>query len=242
MKGWRMAGILLSVFTACCLVLGGAIATSGGGDSRPYKKNGMTAKKGVPADPIDWEKLKKENPDIYAWVEIPGSAVDYPVLQSADGKPEDYYLNHDFTGNYGIAGSIYSRKGTAEDFSDPVTVLYGHNMANGSMFAGIRKFEDPAFFREHDTINIYLPGKVLSYRILACYVAGSGHIQEAWHPEREDGAAVYGKEILSGRHGGCRREKAGMAVSGKILTLSTCSSGDSRRYLQAALVKEQETE
>lgn len=242
MKGWRMAAILLSVFTIGCLALGVSIATSGGGDSRPYKKGRMPAKKGVRTDPIDWEKLKKENPDIYAWIEIPGTVVDYPVLQSADGKPEDYYLNHDYRGSYGIAGSIYSRKGTAEDFSDPVTVLYGHNMANGSMFAGIRKFEDPDFFRKHETVYIYLPGRVLSYRVLAYYVAGSGHIKEAWHPERKDGFMAYGKEILSGKYGGYRREKGELPASGEILTLSTCSSGNSRRYLQSILIRELKTE
>lgn len=242
MRRWRISGILLSLVTVCCLVLAAAVITSGGGDARQFKKQDMPVTEGRAANPIDWKKLRRRNPDIYAWIEIPGTAVDYPVVQSAPGQKEDYYLNHNYSGSYGIAGSIYSRKGTARDFSDPVTVLYGHNMANGSMFAGIRKFEDPDFFRKHDTVNIYLPGKALSYRILACYVAGSGHIQEAWHPEREGGAEAYREEILSGRHGGCRREKAGLAASGKILTLSTCSSGDSRRYLQAALIKEQETE
>ena len=114
-------------------------------------------------------------------------------------------------------------------------------MVNGSMFAGIRKFEDPDFFQKHDTITIYLPERILSYRILAYYVAGSGHIQKAWHPEREDGVLAYGKEILSGRHGGCRRNEK-LTASEKILTLSTCSSGNSRRYLQGILIGEQKTE
>ena len=241
-KGWRMAGIALTVFTVCCLALGIAIATSDGGDSLQFKNMDMAVKKDKWVDPIDWEKLKRQNGDIYAWIEIPGTAVDNPVLQSSDGKPEDYYMNHYYMGDYGIAGSIYSRKGTAEDFSDPVTVIYGHNMVNGSMFAGIRNFEDPDFFQKHDTITIYLQGRILSYRIMAYYVGGREHIQETWHPEREDGVLAYGKEILSGRHGGCRRKNEKLTASGKILTLSTCSSGNSRRYLQGILMGEQRTE
>lgn len=243
MRRWRILGILLSLVTVCCLVLAAAVITSDGGDVRQFKKQDMPVAAGGVANPIDWKKLKGRNPDIYAWIEIPGTAVDYPVLQSASDQEEDYYLNHNYSGSYGIAGSIYSQKGTARDFSDPVTILYGHNMANGSMFAGIRKFEEAGFFKEHDTAYIYLPEKILVYKIISYYVADNSHIQDAWHPEKKEGFREYIRTIMSGKQGGNIRKGTELSVSGHILTLSTCSSaGNSRRLLQNVLVEEQITE
>lgn len=243
MKRWRIFGILLSLLTICGLILAAAVITSDGGDVQQFKRQEISAVKGKVSNPIEWEKLKKKNPDIYAWIEIPGTAIDYPVLQSAPGQKEDYYLNHSFHGSYGAAGSIYSQKGTAKDFSDPVTVLYGHNMANGSMFADIRKFEETGFFKEHDTAYVYLPEKILVYKIISYYVADSSHIQDAWHPEKKEGFREYIKAVMSGKQGGNIRKGTDLAVSDHILTLSTCSSaGNSRRLLQNVLVKVQDTE
>lgn len=242
MKRWRIFGIILSLITICSLGLAAAVITSGGGDARPFKRQNRETAEGKLVNPIDWENLKKENPDIYGWIEIPGTAVDYPVLQSAPGEKEDYYLNHGFNGSYGIAGSIYSQKGTAKDFSDPVTILYGHNMINGSMFAGIRKFEETDFFNKHDTVYIYLPDRILTYKIISYYVTDGGNILDAWHPEKKEGFRKYLQMIVSEKHGGNIRKGTELAASDHILTLSTCSSsGKSRRLLQNVLVEEQIT-
>lgn len=242
MKRWRILGIILSLVTVCCLGLAAAIISSDGGNVQIFKKQDISVKQGEIVNPIDWEKLRKKNQDIYAWIEIPATKVDYPVLQSAPGQTEDYYLKHSFSGSYGIAGSIYSQKGTAKDFSDPVTVLYGHNMLNGSMFAGIRKFEDPEFFKKHDTVYVYLPGRILIYKIISYYTADSSHIQDTWHPEKKKGFRGYLQTITSKENGGNVRGNMELTEEDHILTLSTCSSaGKSRRLLQSVLVEEQVT-
>lgn len=76
------------------------------------------------ANPIDFASLRLENPDIYAWIYIPDTNVNYPVLQNP--TDDSYYLKHDKDGNYSEAGAIYSQLANKTDFSDPVTVLYGH--------------------------------------------------------------------------------------------------------------------
>lgn len=83
----------------------------------------------IPEKDIDFAALKEENSDVYAWIYVPGTNVDYPVLQ----HPTDdaYYLEHNMDGSKGLPGCIYSESVNTKDFTDPNTVLYGHNMKNG---------------------------------------------------------------------------------------------------------------
>ena len=80
---------------------------------------------------IDFEALQQQNADIYAWIRIPETQIDYPILQ----HPSDdaYYLNHTVEGTEGLPGSIYTEKVNSKDFTDFNTVIYGHNMKNGTM-------------------------------------------------------------------------------------------------------------
>ena len=74
-----------------------------------------------------FKKLKKTNKDIYAWIDVPGTKVNYAVVQSSGKKDDLFYLEHNIYGNYEFSGSIFSQRQNSKNFSDPVTVLYGHN-------------------------------------------------------------------------------------------------------------------
>ena len=100
-------------------------------------------------DSVDFKELMKINPDIYAWIYIPNTNVDYPVAQSGPDNDDSFYLSHNVYKNYQFSGTIYSEKKNSRDFMDPVTVLYGHNMLNGSMFATLHNFNDKEFFDEN---------------------------------------------------------------------------------------------
>ena len=84
---------------------------------------------------IDFAELSSINPDIYAWIRIPDTQIDYPVLQREED--DTYYLRHNSSGRYAFAGSIYTEEANSRDFKDPMTVLYGHNMRDGSMFQNL---------------------------------------------------------------------------------------------------------
>ena len=86
---------------------------------------------------IDWKSLRAVNPDVVAWIKIPGTVVDYPVVQTKDNQ---YYLKRGFDGKKNSCGTIFMNTYNRTDFSDYNTVLYGHNMKNGSMFAVINKY------------------------------------------------------------------------------------------------------
>lgn len=104
---------------------------------------------------IDFAAAQATNPDVYAWIWIPGTNIDYPILQS-ETEDDAYYLNHTIEKKEGLPGTIYTEKYNGKEFSSPVTVVYGHNMKNGSMFADLHKFEDRAFLMQiHTYIFIF---------------------------------------------------------------------------------------
>lgn len=129
----------------------------------------------VPEKAVDFPKLREEvNADIYAWIYIPDTAIDYPVLQ----HPTDnaYYLEYNLDGSKGYPGCIYTENYNKKDFSDPVTVLYGHNMKNGTMFADLHKYEDSKFLTEHPYIYVYTEEGLLAYRIFSACEYTSEHL------------------------------------------------------------------
>lgn len=108
---------------------------------------------------VDWDALREINPDVVAWVYVPGTVINYPVAHK-DGDSE-YYLHHNFSlgeGKFGAEyGSIMLSGDNAGDFSDEVNILYGHHMRNGSMFAPFAEFHESEMFNKHRTIFLLTP-------------------------------------------------------------------------------------
>ena len=240
MKKWFMIGFLFSALTVSCILLISAILLSDGGDMSRFRLKKTKKAEKTLKNSIDWEKLRKENPNVYAWIEVPGTNIDYPVLQAGKDQKEDFYLKHNLNDNVSFAGCIYSQKENAKDFRDPVTVLYGHSMLNGSMFGSLRKFSDTEFFFKHDTVYIYLPDRILVYRILSFFITDNRHILDTYHPETESGLRKYEQAIMGKKQGNHIRDET-PDVDSRILTLSTCSAWNGRKLLNSVLIKEQET-
>ena len=126
----------------------------------------------IPAKEIDWDALHAENPDIYAWIYVPGTRVDYPILQHP--TDDNFYLNHNVDGSAGYPGCVYTEKmWNTKYFDDPNTVLYSHNLRSGEMFSTLHYFDDPAFFAGDHYIYIYREkGEPLAYQIFGAYETG----------------------------------------------------------------------
>lgn len=128
----------------------------------------------IPEKNIDFDSLHKEvSEDIYAWIFIPDTHVDYPVFQ----HPTDntYYLEHNVDGSEGYPGCIYTENYNAKDFSDPQTVIYGHNMRDTTMFSDLHLYEDQEFFDNNKYVYIYTEDMVYVYKIFAAYQTGNAH-------------------------------------------------------------------
>ena len=106
---------------------------------------------------VDFEGLQALNPDIVAWIYIPDTNVDFPVLK---GATNDSYIYTNYKRQYSFAGSIFMDERCSADFSDEETMIYGHNMHNGDMFGRLKKFQDEKYLEAHKDVYILLPGDV----------------------------------------------------------------------------------
>ena len=195
-----------------------------------------------PANPIDFPSLKAEHPDIYAWVTIPDTGVNHPIVQSA--TDDNYYLYHDLDGNYTIYGSVFTQSMNATDFSDPVTIVYGHHTDNGTMFSDLRNFTDKDYFDAHEEMYIYTPGHILTYRIISAYEYDNRHIMNSFDFSDPQMRQDYFASVLSPTSMQVNvREGATLSVDDKIVQLSTCVEGNSasRYIVTGVLVGDQET-
>ena len=135
----------------------------------------------------------------------------------------------------------------ATDFSDPVTVVYGHNTENGTMFGDLLKFRDPGFFAAHEELYIYLPGHILTYRIIAAYDYDDRHILNSFDFTDPTVRERYFATVLAPTSMQVNvREGASLTADDRIVQLSTCTAvgtHDPVRYLvTGVLVDDQETQ
>lgn len=189
--------------------------------------------------PVDFEGLWETNQDVYAWITIPGTDIDYPILQHETDNT--YYLNYNIDGSYGYPGCIYTENLNQKDFNDNNTVIYGHNMKNGTMFSQLHKYEDANFFEENKEIYIYTPEKELKYTIFAAYIYDDRHLLYSFDFSQEEVYASYLEEILNMRSmNALVREDVEVTTEDKIITLVTCigNQPEKRLLVQAVLDRE----
>lgn len=192
----------------------------------------------VPDKKIDFSALQSENADIYSWITIPGTPIDYPVVQSADEL--DYYLMHNLNGSYGYPGCIYTQYYNAKDWQDNHTVIYGHNMKDGTMFTALHRYKDEEFFKENPYVYIYTEKEILVYQIFAAYETSDVHLLLAFNTEDEDSYEGYLKGILENEESMSDHFDRSLNLNkkDKIISMETCiGNKPTRRYLvQAVLV------
>lgn len=188
----------------------------------------------VPQKNMDWDAIRKVNEDIYAWICIPGTEIDYPILQHP--TDDSYYLNYNLNGTKGYPGCIYTELVNSRDFTDFDTVVYGHNMRDASMFATLHYFESAAFFNSSPYVFVYVGDQVLVYEVFAAYKGDDRHIMYANDFSTESGRESYLSGVIEQAQEGRLRE-VDLSADSHILTLSTCVKGESAsRYLVQALL------
>lgn len=189
-----------------------------------------TANVDIPQKNLNFNELQKTNPDIYAWIYIPGTSVDYPVLQHP--TDDTFYLEHNIDGSAGLPGCIYSELLNGKSFDDRNTVLYGHNMRNGSMFATLHRYADKDFFDTNRYIYIYTEKGTYVYEIFAAYTYSDIHLLKGLDITSDEKFADYLESVLAIRGMGNNIDNSlNIDSSDRIVTLSTCTSNDIRRFL-----------
>ena len=180
---------------------------------------------------MNFEELWQINPEIYAWIEIPGTSIAYPIVQSASDN--SYYLNHTIEGIAGYPGSIYTEGVNAKDFQDFNTLIYGHDMEDGSMFGDLDQFRNGDYLKEHETLIIYTPEHKLTYRIFMTVTYDDRHIIGSYDFSEKEEREAYLASIGN--------MDPDVTADSKLVTLSTCiASQPTNRFLvEAVLINEE---
>ena len=131
-----------------------------------YDGTGVEIAVSIPEQEIDLESLKEKNPDICAYILIPGTSINNPVLKKDDSN--DYYLEHNVEDAEDSVGCIFMDMGNETDFTDPVTCLYAR-AGEDEPFSELVDYFDPSFMGENDSIYVYSDEYVTRYRIFAAY-------------------------------------------------------------------------
>lgn len=115
---------------------------------------------------IDWDALPAS---AVAWVRVPGTTVDYPIVQ---GRPEspDFYLTHDAGGERSAWGAPYIDAGCAQGAESPLVIVYGHHMSDGTMFAPLAQYSSRGFAEGHRTIRVYTRENAIELEVFAADV------------------------------------------------------------------------
>ena len=180
---------------------------------------------------IDLNALRQTNPDVVGWIYIPNSRINYPLMQ---GEDNTFYLERTWEGSLNAYGSIFLESRNSPDFTDFNTIIYGHNMLDGSMFGGLSNYAAQWFWEWNRYIYILTDAGIFRYEIFASYFApidsptyGLSFYQLK---TREDfiAHALESSQIDTG---------ITPAVTDRIITLSTCTGMgyESRRVVQAYL-------
>ena len=165
--------------------------------------------------------LKKLNPDVKAWIQVPKTNIDYPVVQ---GQDDMEYINKNVYGEFELSGAIFLSCLNKDDFSDPYNLVYGHNMKNGGMFADVADFTNKEYFETHQKGKLYLTDATRKIRFFACMKVTAADAK-IYHP---DG---YRKENLKDlldyiQENAVQYRDVNVADENSLIALSTCSEAE----------------
>lgn len=188
---------------------------------------------------MDFELLLERAPDAVAWLMQEDTAINYPVVQ---GEDNDYYLHHLYDGTANGAGCLFVDYQNSPDFSDKNSIVYGHNMQDGSMFASLKNYREQEYYDEHPIMLLITPEQAFFVEIFAAFTAvptehgtGSSPWITGW---TEDVAyAEWLEEMLKRSVIEC---DVIPEASDKVLTLSTCAPGSSNRFIVMGRLTEYE--
>lgn len=188
-----------------------------------------------PRDSLSFGELMAINDDVFGWIDIYGTGMDYPLVQ---GENNSTYINTTAKGEFALSGAIFLDYRNARDFSDFNSIIFGHHMDQGAMFGDITKFNDAAWFDTHPYGNLFYNGRDHGLEIFA-YLAADAYDTTLYTPAMDERSmqtayidylrelSVYWRDI-------------GLSTEDHIVLLSTCSSGVTNgRELIAARITDQ---
>ena len=196
-------------------------------------------------EPEGMEATFAKYKDVYAWIDIPefktalGTSTDlsYPVAQHPTDR--GFYLNRDLDGNSSKTGTLFTeavvegKTINSKDLNDPVTVIYGHNMANRTMFGGLQTFLSKMDFSQQHLVYMYQKDRRVTYQIVGGVQYDLSHIIYYHDFSNDEVFNSFFDQLWKETDGTTNLDRANKPVAGdKVLILSVCKNGDdNHRYL-----------
>lgn len=184
-------------------------------------------------DHCDFKSLQKVNSDIIGWIVVPGTKLSYPLLQARDN---DFYLTHLYTKRSCSVGAIFMDYKVPSDLSGYNTIIYGHRMKDGSMFASLKYYLNSSYCEEHPCIYITNEAGVYQYTVFAAYEGsptGASYSYSFGTDDFKQKFVNYAKKHAKYKTG----ITDDVTIANTFLTLSTCTgNGHSKRMLVQAVL------
>ena len=168
---------------------------------------------------VDLSAYLAQNPDFIAWLRIPGTNVDYPVVQTDD---PDYYLNHTFSGKSSVVGTLFSLADA--DYAAPGRniAIYGHHLRSSGekMFTSLMRYKNPDFYEDNQTVMLDSLYRHREYTIFAVMNMKVGD----WEPSRTtfSGDAAFMAFVNRAKSESLYDTGVEVGADDHILTLITC--------------------
>ena len=177
---------------------------------------------------VDWDYLKSINSDILGWLYCPGTAINYPVVQTSDNA---YYLRRGFDRQSNTSGSLFADTTAVVGINRSNLIIYGHNMKDGSMLAAIEDYVDDAFYREHPVMYFLTPAASYRVDLFAAHIVESTLNNFPGYFESTSDYQSYLNQITSRSF---FASNVNPSTDHQMITLSTCdysNSYDDPRFL-----------
>ncbi|MDE7424154.1 MAG: class B sortase [Lachnospiraceae bacterium] len=182
---------------------------------------------------VDFDVLKKTNPDIFGWLYLPYGSISYPLLQ---GEDNDTYLHQAYDKTPNNFGSIFIDYRNNNNLLDKHTIIYGHNMKNGSMFGTLKQFCDEKFYQKNKYFFILTPKVIYTYKVFSYHVADAkGRVYDVFY--KDDGE--YKEFIDLAKQSSYLDTGVKVSTENRTITLSTCTSSDDKRFVVHAKLAEE---
>lgn len=179
---------------------------------------------------IDFESLRSTNSDTIGWLRACDGDIDGPVVQTTDNS---FYLDHRFDKTLGSVGCFFADAVLDDAFNGPLTVVYGHNRKDGSMFHSLLNYKDEQYFLDHPTFTVYTVDGEYTYRVYSAYFADNDVVYDKTFADAAMGGDDLALKALfeEGLERSLYKTKEPIAP-GDIVILSTCEySGDNNRMV-----------
>ena len=183
---------------------------------------------------INFNELEKINPDVVAWITIDNTSLDYAVLQSYDNN---YYLRRSIYGGYSWFGWPFMDYRNDPDFTDKNTIIYGHNIQSGLMFADLERLE-AGNYGNYVEIKILTKDKLRVYQVFSSYIISP---ESYYLTTNFSSNSVYENFLNTIKGRSSIDFNVDVSAQDKILTLSTCTADAVNRIaVHAKLIREED--